>query len=351
MQDKTQPIIIKKIVGGHGHHGGAWKVAFADFATAMMAFFLLLWLMGSTTKEQKGAISEYFNNPSQTPGASQSPNTSPIQGPGGSSTSLIELGGAMDITDGSGDDPEKEFNKENIDAQTAEQIAEALEEKRLESLMESLKHAIEQSQALKPYKDQLFLDISPEGLRIQIVDKENRPMFDSGSANLKNYTDEILRELAGFINTVPNKISITGHTDSTLFGSRRDYTNWELSADRANAARRSLLAGGMDPTKSGRVVGLSDTVPFDKTNPENPINRRISIIVMNKKTEDAINQQNTADARTLIDSLPEQKIEQSAVKPAGDNSNSGTIPSPVRQEKPAGKTKDVWKELDGFLEK
>ena len=126
--------------------------------------------------------------------------------------------------------------------------------------MEKLKAAIEKSQALKPFKDQLFLDITPEGLRIQIVDKENRPMFDSGAADLKWYTVEILRELASSINEVPNRVSLSGHTDAEPFKSRDDYSNWELSADRANAARRALLFGGMEEHKIGRVVGLASSV-------------------------------------------------------------------------------------------
>ncbi len=276
MEDKKQPIVIKKVVKGGGHHGGAWKVAFADFATAMMAFFLLLWLMGSTTEEQKGAISEYFLNPSNTPGTSDVPSPSAIQGPGGASTSMIELGGAMDLPD-----------EAPVDEQTIERLAEEQEKQRLEELLAELQEAVDRSQALKPFKDQLLLDITPEGLRIQIVDKENRSMFDVGSAQLKSYTVTILREIAKVINEVPNKISISGHTDARGY-QRRDYSNWELSADRANAARRAMVSGGMREEKIGRVVGLASSVLFDKERPYNPINRRISIIVMNKRTEEAI---------------------------------------------------------------
>jgi chemotaxis protein MotB len=275
MIDKKQPIIIKKVFhGGHGHHGGAWKVAFADFVTAMMAFFMLMWLMGSTTKEERAAISEYFDNPSMTAGASRTPTSSSVQGPGGASTSVIDLGGALEI-------PKEE--QEKIKQQQEEQK----EKERLDELMESLKKAIEKSQALQPFKDQLLLDITPEGLRIQIVDKENRPMFDSGSAALKSYTYDILHELSRFINEVPNRISISGHTDAMPFR-RENYGNWELSADRANAARRVLADNGVPEEKIGRVVGLSSSTLFDKVNPNSPINRRIAIIVMNKRTEEAI---------------------------------------------------------------
>lgn len=280
MDDKKQPIVIKRIKkGGHAAHGGAWKVAYADFVTAMMAFFLLMWLLGSTTKAQKRGISDWFQNPTG------------IQGPGGASTSMIQLGGAMDMPTGEG----KKTNQESPSNKVKQRIInaeKALDKHRLDALMQQIKKAIDRSQALKPFKDQLLLDITPEGLRIQIVDKENRPMFDSGSPKLKWYTTEILHEIGKTINQVPNKISITGHTDATPYSNAvHDYTNWELSADRANAARRALIAGGMNPDKVAQVVGLASTVLFDKANPFSPINRRISIIVMNKATEKAIRKQ------------------------------------------------------------
>jgi chemotaxis protein MotB len=308
VDDKKQPIIIKKIKkGGHGHHGGAWKVAYADFVTAMMAFFLLMWLLGGTSHLVREGIADWFKNPSG------------VQGPGGASTSMIKLGGAMEIPRSNQmkktrNDEKKHAFRDNPKDNTQEEKAQKPEEKkslvseqekqldkqRLDTLLEQLKAAIEQSQALRPFKDQLLLDVSPEGLRIQIVDKENRPMFDSSSAILKSYTKTILEQIGKIINTVPNHVSIAGHTDATPFASRyiyveygsfeerRVYTNWELSADRANAARRELIVGGMHKDKIARVVGLADSILFDKSNPYNPINRRISIIVLNKETEAAI---------------------------------------------------------------
>jgi chemotaxis protein MotB len=176
-----------------------------------------------------------------------------------------------------------------------EKLAREQEKARLENLMQQLQAAIEKSQALEPFKDQLLLDITPEGLRIQIVDKQNRPMFDTGSATLKPYTVSILHELATFIDQAPNKISITGHTDDAPYGSDHDYSNWELSADRANAARRALLGGGLVEDKIARVVGLAASVPFDKVDPSDPINRRISIIMMTKQAQDAAMSQEQAD--------------------------------------------------------
>lgn len=273
---ENQTIIVKKIKkGGHGHHGGAWKVAFADFAVAMMAFFLLLWLIASTTKEERAGISEYFSPP--TPGLSAG---------SGQSEDIIDMGGGQKISQG---DDSKD-NAQQPRAPSKEEIQQAIEaeKKKLESLMEELKKAIEDSQALKPFKDQLLLDITPEGLRIQIVDKENRPMFDSGSAELKSYTKVILHELAKIINGVENRISLTGHTDAAQFVGRENYSNWELSADRANASRRELIVGGLTAQKIAKVVGLSSMVLFNKTEPRSPVNRRIAIIVMNKAAEAAL---------------------------------------------------------------
>jgi len=296
-QDAVAPVVVRRVKKRtHGHHGGSWKVAFADFATAMMAFFLLMWLMGATDEKQKGAISEYFNNPSAVAGASSVPSTSSVQGAGGASTSMIELGGTMEL-------PRAEPAKETVAAANGTQAAkseEALEEaeikadaERLEGLMGQLREAIDQRETLAKFKDQILLDVTPEGIRIQIVDHERRSMFPLGSAVLEEYTANILRELAGIVNGVPNRLSISGHTDIRAYV-KPNYGNWELSADRANAARRAMISGGLPAEKIGRVVGLASSVPLDAQAPDSPINRRISIIVMNKRTESAIYHENGA---------------------------------------------------------
>lgn len=303
--DKKQPIVIKKIVKGGGHHGGAWKVAYADFVTAMMAFFLLLWLLGISDEAMRGGISDMFKNPS------------PLIGPGGTSTSMIKLGGTKEIPHGEGEKLMKQAeleskedvisddseNKDEPDKKSKEKAAQIAKEKVvLDQLLSKLKEAIEKSDMLKDFQDQMLLEIMPEGLRIQIIDKEKRPMFASGSEKLKPYTRVILQEVAKTIaDNADNKISITGHTDDSAFGKgiieyetvdgevlRKQYSNWELSGDRANAARRELIKGGMPIKQIGRVVGLASTVLFDKEKPSSPINRRISIIVMNKSTVDSI---------------------------------------------------------------
>jgi len=293
-----RPIVIVKRYkrGNGGHHGGAWKVAYADFVTALMAFFLVMWLVTAVNKDQRAAIFDYFKNPSMEPGKSVKPAPG-MAGPGGASTSPISLHGAMDerrppvavkpqppVAQFKADSREQK-RSESDDLAVAREAVNAAERKQLDSLMEDLKKAVENSQALSPFKDQLLLDITPEGLRIQIVDQQNRPMFDSGSANLKPYTEKILTELARYLNTVPNRLSLTGHTDAAPYAGASGRTNWDLSSDRANAARRALEAAGLSTDKTARVVGLSSSVLFDRTDPRNPINRRISIIVMTRQAE------------------------------------------------------------------
>jgi chemotaxis protein MotB len=313
--DKAKrPIIIVKRYKRReaAHHGGAWKVAYADFVTAMMAFFLVMWLVTAVNQEQRAAIFEYFKNPSMQQG--KAPKMAPGSlGPGGASTSVINLHGGLDspkaqVKQNQGFGALQEVRPTTVEE--AKKLAEEAEKRKLESLLDNLKKAIENSQALKPFKDQLLLDITPEGLRIQIVDAQNRPMFDLGGSHLKGYTAQILKELAAYLNTVPNHVSLSGHTDTTPYMAQNGYTNWDLSADRANAARRALEAGGLNADKVARVVGLSSAVLFDKVNSRNPINRRISIIVMTKEAEVAALKTDTratpaAGAATAADTAAE----------------------------------------------
>jgi chemotaxis protein MotB len=289
-QDAIRPIIVKRIkkVSG-GHHGGAWKIAYADFVTAMMAFFLLMWLLGSTTKAQLQGISEYFQTPLKVA----------LQGGHAVGNSKVILkGGGQDLTKQKGqvkrgdNEADKELDVEEKKAKplTYEEAKEELlkqERIRLEELKKRIEEAIDASPMLRQFKNQLLLDITSEGLRIQIVDEQNRPMFALASAKLQPYARQILLEIGKMLNGVPNKISLSGHTDAAAYGrGEKGYSNWELSTERANASRRELVAGGMDETKMLRVVGLSSAVLFDKKDPLNPINRRISIIIMNKQAEE-----------------------------------------------------------------
>src|SRR5512141_296532 len=255
-KEEKRPIVIKRIkkVAG-GHHGGAWKIAYADFVTAMMAFFLLMWLLGSTAKVDLNGIAEYFKTPLKVA----------MQGGSGSgdSSSVIK-GGGTDISRKAGQvkkgDTQAEKKSYNLKAAQAE--LERIETANLKQLKKRLEVAIDANPTLKQFKRQMLIDITSEGLRIQIVDEQNRPMFDLASAELQPYTKIILHEIGKMLNDVQNRISLSGHTDATPYANgARGYSNWELSADRANASRRELIAGGMDESKVLRVVGLASSVP------------------------------------------------------------------------------------------
>lgn len=283
MEDR--PIIVKRIkkVSG-GHHGGAWKVAFADFATAMMAFFLVLWLTAGTSPEVRKAVEGYFKDPV---GFTEGGSSVPID-LGGSPS--MELANTADV----------DSDRMQVDEKTISEMADNVELRQMEQILADVKKQIEQSETLQAFRDQLLLDITEEGLRIQIVDRSNRPMFDSGSAQLKYYSEDILFELAKPLSKVPNKISITGHTDSTPFVGKDGYSNWELSADRANTARRALVAGAVGEKQVARVVGLADSALFDQELPTAPVNRRIAIIVLNRSAAEDI-QKRAAGNEDVID--------------------------------------------------
>lgn len=289
---KLQPIIVKKIKkGGHAVHGGAWKIAYADFVTAMMAFFLLMWLLGSTTEGDKKGLSDYFTSPLKVA----------MQGGSGAgaSNSLLPGGGA-DLTKtvgqaarGSGDDPKKK----KMDETAAKAEAAKQDATRISTLRAKIDALITSNPKLSEYRSQIRMETTPDGLQIQIVDEQNRPMFDSGSALVKPYMREILREIGSALNGVENRISLAGHTDSTPYGNgERGYSNWELSADRANASRRELVAAGMPDEKMARVVGLAASSLIDTKNPLAPINRRISITIMTREAEARLMGNATIDA-------------------------------------------------------
>lgn len=309
-EDKQQPIIVKRVKKrAHGHHGGAWKIAYADFVTAMMAFFLLMWLLGSTTSGDLKGISEYFQTPLK---------VALMGGRGSGDSSSLIKGGGQDLTRTEGQVKRGEIREEKkiINLKAAEAEVAHKERLKLRDLQERIERSIESSPALKSFRKQMLLDVTTEGLRIQIVDEYSRPMFASGSAQLESYTRDILREIGKTLNDVPNRISISGHTDAQAYsGGNKGYSNWELSADRANAARREMIAGGLHENRILRVVGLSSAVLFDADNPLNPINRRISIIVMNKRTEEAASK----DGGTLeVDAkrgLKSEEIDAAAAKP------------------------------------
>jgi chemotaxis protein MotB len=267
------PIIIKKVVkkGGHGHHGGAWKLAYADFVTAMMAFFLLMWLLGSVDEKTKKGISEYFQDPYR--------------------ATKVDKGLVPSLDEKNPTELDKQADKE---AQT-----------QLENLRIKIERIIKMNDKLDKMRDQVKLTITPEGLRIQIVDDKKTPMFKSGSAEAAPHIREILKELAPVINQLPNKITVNGHTDSKPFPDEsKKFTNWELSSERANAARFELIQAGYDEKKVLRVSGLSDSVPYNANDSLDPMNRRISIIVMNKKSELQLLEEVGNKATVLKDNKP-----------------------------------------------
>jgi chemotaxis protein MotB len=281
--DSQQPIVVKKIKkGGAGGHGGAWKIAYADFVTAMMAFFLLMWLLGSTTQGDLKGIADHFSTPLM---------VAMFGGSGSGDSSSIIQGGGEDLTRTHGQVKRGaiEADKKAINLQALKADFERMEKMKLEGLKAEIEQLIESNQTLKQFRNQLLLDITSEGLRIQIVDEQNRPMFDLASSELKPYTKVILREIGPVLNRVENKVSLSGHTDATPYaGGDKGFGNWELSTNRANASRREMIIGGLDDRKVMRVVGFASTVLFNKEQPTHAINRRISIVVMNKRTEEAI---------------------------------------------------------------
>lgn len=282
---KLQPIIIKKIKkGGHAVHGGAWKIAYADFVTAMMAFFLLMWLLGSTSEGDKKGLSDYFSSPLK---------VSMMGGSGAGAATSILPGGGADLTQrtgqgktGDGSDPLQK-RKKTVDTLRAEVAKQ--DSKTMAKLAARISEAISNNAKLAEFSSQIRIESTPDGLQIQIIDDQRRPMFDSGSAVVKPYMRDILRELGAALGDIDNRISLDGHTDSAPYASgQRGYSNWELSADRANASRRELIAAGMPEDKVARVVGLASSVLFDPDNPLSPSNRRISIIVMTREAEERL---------------------------------------------------------------
>ena len=280
---KLQPIIVKRVKkGGHGHHGGAWKIAYADFVTAMMAFFLLMWLLGSTTEGDKKGIADYFQSPLKVALAG---------GSGSGDSSHVLRGGGQDLTRSTGQvkrgDIEAERRSVNLHVLKQEQVRAEIA--RLEDLKKKVEDKIAASPKLAPMASQLRLDMTRDGLRIQITDEQNRPMFASGSAVVQPHLRELLREIGLVLGTVANPLTLEGHTDAQPFSAGdRGYSNWELSADRANASRRELVLGGLPDGRVLRVQGLASSTLFDAQAPLGASNRRISIIVMNRDAEDRL---------------------------------------------------------------
>ncbi len=302
-ENTPPPIIIikraKKAV--HAHHGGAWKVAYADFVTAMMAFFLLLWLLQATTEEQKLGIADYFapagvaRNTSGSggllggrtftkKGANPSDQTPvgviiklPTNPPDWDNTgdpvenTATEETGAGGREGGAPEQPNEAELEEMLAEREAEQFAEA---------ERALRAAIEGVPELESLVDNLVIDQTSEGMRIQIVDEKGKSMFPSGSARMYEHTRKLIALVVDAVATLPQRIAVKGHTDAAPFVNDNGYSNWELSTDRANSSRRALIEAGLPPARIASVVGLADTQHLDEDNPLSPRNRRISIILL-----------------------------------------------------------------------
>jgi chemotaxis protein MotB len=376
--------IIRKIevTEGHGHHGGAWKVAYADFMTAMMAFFLLLWILSSSDEQKLRGIAEYFTNatlpggsgvldgatlgppgtltasngavvargadlgkvddpsPAQWEVRDVTPTADPQEKVKGSNIGVHEYPAAgastteyADITDpqedssaaamaDAGDATEAgRAGQSEITAEDAEQAADAA---RLAALHEELVQAMQDNPDLRPLQEHVIFEKTPEGLRIQIVDQEGNPMFASGQAKMAGATEKLLHKLGTSLSGLPNKMVITGHTDSVPFTSRKNYDNWDLSTDRANATRRFLETAGVQRNRIIRVSGMADTDPLVKDNPKHASNRRIGILLQFEKplvskqaqAETSNNQQAAADTKATD-------------KPAAADTKAAAKPEPV----------------------
>ncbi|MGA3345514.1 MAG: flagellar motor protein MotB [Terracidiphilus sp.] len=240
MAAKTQPIIIKRKGGHAGHHGGAWKVAYADFVTAMMSLFIVLWLMGSSEKV-KQAVSGYFNDPR---------GTGKLMG-----TLMTGTGSGVTIAQASND--------------------------QLQKLKDKLEAEIKARKELEKLSKQIEITITPEGLRIELIEGKDGTFYELGSAKLSGSGQELLSLLAKELKTLPNSLLIEGHTDATPYSSDAGYSNWDLSADRANSARRLLQQDGVRTNQVTQVRGYADQMLRMKNSPTDPSNRRISILVKN----------------------------------------------------------------------
>ena len=279
-EKKLQPIIIKRVKKkAHAAHGGAWKIAYADFMTAMMAFFLLMWLLGSTAQGELQGLADYFNTPLK---------IAMTGGEGSGSSASIITGGGSDLTKKSGQTrkTDAERNRQKLSPEEARAAVAKQDEIRIKALQSKIDAIITNTPRLNEFRSQIRIDLTPDGLQIQIVDDQNRPMFDSGSALVKPYMRDILRDIGAALVEVENRISLAGHTDAAVYGNGdRGYSNWELSADRANASRRELVAAGMPDAKLSRVVGLAASDLLEPDNPRAPANRRITITILTREAE------------------------------------------------------------------
>jgi chemotaxis protein MotB len=279
-QDKSdQPIIIKRVkkVAG-GAHGGVWKIAYADFVTAMMAFFLMMWVLGSTTSGDLAGISAYFQNPLRMTLAG---------GQGSGDQTAIVKGGGPQIFRQAGEEAkaDSDSNQRRVsDSRVEDDESNRMNYTKFQQAKSEIQKEIQSDPELAKMNNQVFMDVTAEGLRIQIVDDQKRAMFSVGGSDVEPFGQRLLQTIGGVLKDMSNQVRIEGHTDSLRYGSgATGTTNWELSSDRANAARRQLSQGGLAEGRVSAVVGYADSVKLNPSNPKDPLNRRISIMVLNNK--------------------------------------------------------------------
>ncbi|MED5395435.1 MAG: flagellar motor protein MotB [Pseudomonadota bacterium] len=300
-----QPIIIKKVnKGGHAHHGGAWKIAYADFVTAMMAFFLLLWLLSSVTQEQLEGISNYFDPTDVT--------EAQFSGSGGL------LGGKTVTEEGAATDSiTMDLPPPKAGAGSAAALISENEDEQFEEAKQQIEDALQSLPSLKKLAESLMIENTPEGLKIQLIDQDGLALFPSGSAKMYLHTRRLIEVVSKVIMSLPQQISISGHTDAVPFLASGGYSNWELSSDRANSARRELLHFKVPAQRYSRVVGKAATEPLLPDDPKNSRNRRLSIILL-RGTDANI----TANIRKKEEVLPglnaikKRQLEQPGTAPA-----------------------------------
>lgn len=293
---QSTKIIIRKKKSEHagGHHGGSWKIAYADFMTAMMALFLVMWLIGKSTPQELQGIADYFRTPlvlGFSGGNKVSDSESPI--PGG------------------GDDFNKVDGEEKLENITPQQIEleQQFESIKLSEVARKIAEAFHLDPRLKELAPNLIVELTELGLRIQILATNNQPMFDIGSAKIHPNMQKILHSLAPILNTLPNNITISGHTDERKYRTGdRGYSNWELSADRANASRRELINGGLDSKKIIRIIALADMVSLNNQNFSRDSNRRISLLILNKLAQKYIEDENTMTGTDLLKQFKQTEV-------------------------------------------
>lgn len=301
---EKRPIIIRRKKVVHAHHGGAWKIALADFMTALMALFLVMWILSVSSEETRRGVAEYFSTPLVTAitGGDQSGSTRVIPGGGPDPTHSDGERARMDMRQHSRSSPQ--------------------ERRFFTDLQERIERAIEADPELRQLRRQMRFDLTREGLRIQLLDTEQRPMFELGSDQVAPYMRNLLRTIAPLLNELPNDLSISGHTDNVPYaGGYRGYSNWELSNDRANASRRELVTGGLDPDQLLRVSGFANRVVLPDTDPRDPVNRRIELVVLLPEIAEAIRNPGTMSSDATLPASADDLVEDLTQEPLPTNAS------------------------------